>query len=55
MQEEEVREEDFFYFFNLLLIMMGWDYDSEPRPPLAYCSSPGWMWVESRGGDTGWW
>jgi hypothetical protein len=28
---------------------------SEPRPSLAYCSCPGWMWVESRGGhDAGW-
>jgi hypothetical protein len=27
---------------------------SEPRPSLAYCSSPGWMWVESRGDDAGW-
>jgi hypothetical protein len=30
--------------------MMGWDYVSEPRPSLAYCSSPGWyVSVEDHG------
>jgi hypothetical protein len=28
---------------------------SEPRPSLAYCSSPGWMWVESHGEDDAGW
>jgi hypothetical protein len=36
------------YYFNIWVIDWLWwgetDF-SEPRPSMAYCSSPGWMWV----------
>jgi hypothetical protein len=36
------------------LFVIGETDVSEPRPSLTYCSSPGWMWVESCGhGDAG--
>jgi hypothetical protein len=43
--------------FHLLIAWLWWGETdvSEPRPSLPYCSSPRWLWVESRGDENAGW